>query len=241
MSATRPHALVIGGSLGGLCAGVCLRAAGWRVNIFERSQGVMDDRGAGIVLQSETLNLLEGLKLATCAEISVESHERQYLNKDGGIRSKEGGIYSSGASRQFMTSWGSLFNSLRRGFPDEDYHAGFKLVQFRPEESRVIAEFENGSEETGSLLVGGDGAWSTVRQQLLPELSAEYAGYVAWRWTRIREGCANLVTQDLPRQIHVLPDAAQPHPLLCDSRRGWRRRRRRAAIELGVVLELSGS
>src|SRR6266852_3179675 len=83
----KPRALVIGGSLGGLCAGVCLRAAGWRVSIFERSPGLMDDRGAGIVLQSEVLNLLEGLKLATCADISVESRERQYLNKDGSVAS----------------------------------------------------------------------------------------------------------------------------------------------------------
>jgi len=181
MSPTRPHALVIGGSLGGLCAGVCLRAAGWRVSIFERSQGVMDDRGAGIVLQSEMLNLLEGLKLATCADIAVESRERQYLNKSGGIRSKEGGIHSSRPSRQFMTSWGALLNSLRRRFPDEDYHAGFKLIRFCAKESRLVAEFENGREGTGSLLVGGDGAWSTVRQQMLPELSPEYAGYVAWR------------------------------------------------------------
>src|SRR6266571_4667120 len=108
----KPLALVIGGSLGGLCAGVCLRAAGWRVSIFERSPGLMDDRGAGIVLQSEVLNLLEGLKLTTRAEISVESGERQYLNQDGSVA-------SSGFSRQFMTSWGALFNSLRRGFPDK--------------------------------------------------------------------------------------------------------------------------
>ena len=52
----KPRALVIGGSLGGLCAGVCLRAAGWCVSIFERSTGLMDDRGAGIVLQFEVLN-----------------------------------------------------------------------------------------------------------------------------------------------------------------------------------------
>jgi hypothetical protein len=60
----------------------------------------------------------------------VESRDRQYLNKDGGIRSKEGGIHSSWPSRQLMTSWGPLFNSLRRGFPNEDYHAGFRLVRF---------------------------------------------------------------------------------------------------------------
>ena len=169
-----PRALVVGGSLGGLCAGVCLRAAGWRVSIFERSPGLMDDRGAGIVLQSEVLQLLEGLKLATRAGISVESRERQYLNKDGSVG-------SSGVSRQFMTSWGALFNSLRKGFPDGDYHTGFKLVDFSAGEREVTARFENGREETGDLLVGGDGAWSTVRQRLLPKIAPEYAGYVAWR------------------------------------------------------------
>jgi 2-polyprenyl-6-methoxyphenol hydroxylase-like FAD-dependent oxidoreductase len=171
---SKPCALVIGGSFGGLCAGVCLRAAGWRVSIFERSPGLMDDRGAGIVLQSEALNLLEGLKLAARADISVESRERQYLNKDGSVG-------SSGVSQQFMTSWGALFNSLRRGFPDDNYHTGFKLVNFTSGEREVTARFENGREETGDLLIGGDGAWSAVRQQLLPKIAPEYAGYVAWR------------------------------------------------------------
>jgi 2-polyprenyl-6-methoxyphenol hydroxylase-like FAD-dependent oxidoreductase len=44
-----------------------------------------------------------------------------------------------------------------------------------------MARFENRHEEIGDLLVGGDGAWSAVRQQLLPEIAPEYAGYVAWR------------------------------------------------------------
>jgi len=134
----------------------------------------MDDRGAGIVLQSEVLTLLEGLKLATCADISVESRDRQYLNKDGGV-------YSSGPSQQSMTSWGALFNSLRRGFPNGDFHVGFKLLNFIADEDQVTAQFENGRKETGELLVGGDGAWSAVRQQLLPKIAPEYAGYVAWR------------------------------------------------------------
>jgi len=171
---SKPHALVVGGSLGGLCAGVCLRAAGWRVSIFERSPGLMDDRGAGIVLQSEVLNLLEGLKLTTREDISVESCERQYLSQDGSVA-------SAGESQQFMTSWGVLFNCLRRGFPDEDFHNGFKLVNFAAGEEQVLARFENGHEEAGDLLVGGDGAWSAVRLQLLPEIAPEYAGYVAWR------------------------------------------------------------
>src|SRR5260221_12795378 len=106
----KPRALVIGGSLGGLCAGVCLRAAGWRVSIFERSPGLMDDRGAGIVLQSEMLELLERLKPASRANISVESRERQYLSQNGGG-------HSSGQIQTSMPSWGALFNNLRRAFP----------------------------------------------------------------------------------------------------------------------------
>jgi 2-polyprenyl-6-methoxyphenol hydroxylase-like FAD-dependent oxidoreductase len=102
---SKPRALIIGGSLGGLCAGGCLRAAGWQVSLFERSPGLMDDRGAGIVLQSEVLTLLEGLRLTTHAAICVKSSERQHLNKDGSFA-------SSGESQQFMTSWGALFNSL---------------------------------------------------------------------------------------------------------------------------------
>src|SRR5258708_4943614 len=170
----KPRALVIGGSLRGLCAGVCLRAVCWGVGIFGGLPGLIDGRGAGIVLQSEVLNLLEGLKLATRANISVESLERQYLKKDGSVA-------SSGDSQQFMTSWGALFNSLRLGFPDDDFHSGFKLVNFTAEEKQVMARFENGREETGNLLVGGDGAWSAVRQKLLPKIAPEYAGYVAWR------------------------------------------------------------
>ncbi len=78
---------------------------------------------------------------------------RQYLNQSGGV-------FDSGASRQFMSSWGALFNSLRRGFPGADYHAGFNLVKFTAGKRAVTAAFDHGREATGSLLVGGGGAWS---------------------------------------------------------------------------------
>jgi hypothetical protein len=42
----------------GLAAGLELRAAGLRVSVHERSERVLDDRGAGIVMQSDTQQLL---------------------------------------------------------------------------------------------------------------------------------------------------------------------------------------
>ena len=49
-STTRPRALVIGGSLGGLFAATSLRAIGWDVDVFERSPHDLDSRGGGVVL-----------------------------------------------------------------------------------------------------------------------------------------------------------------------------------------------
>src|ERR1700680_2051648 len=44
------QAVVIGGSLGGLFAGLLLRSIGWDVDIYERSPHDLDSRGGGIVL-----------------------------------------------------------------------------------------------------------------------------------------------------------------------------------------------
>jgi len=44
-----------------------------------------------------------------------------------------------------------------------------------------MARFDGGREVVCDLLVGADGPGSTVRQQLLPSVRSEYAGYVAWR------------------------------------------------------------
>jgi 2-polyprenyl-6-methoxyphenol hydroxylase-like FAD-dependent oxidoreductase len=52
------RALIVGGSLGGLMSGIELRAAGVVVSIHERSDRVLDDRGAGIVMQPGTLGIL---------------------------------------------------------------------------------------------------------------------------------------------------------------------------------------
>jgi hypothetical protein len=49
------QAVVIGGSLGGLFAGLLLRSIRWDVDIYERSPHDLDSRGGGIVLQPEVL------------------------------------------------------------------------------------------------------------------------------------------------------------------------------------------
>ena len=47
------HALVIGGSMSGLFAGLLLRRAGISAEIYERVEAELTGRGAGIVTQPE--------------------------------------------------------------------------------------------------------------------------------------------------------------------------------------------
>ena len=49
---TAPKVIVVGGSLGGLFNAIALRSLGCEVDVFEKSSGLMKDRGAGIVFMS---------------------------------------------------------------------------------------------------------------------------------------------------------------------------------------------
>ena len=53
-----PRALIVGGSMAGLCAGLFLKQRGWSVDIYERSSEQLTSRGAGIVSHPELLALL---------------------------------------------------------------------------------------------------------------------------------------------------------------------------------------
>lgn len=53
------RAVVAGGSIGGLCAGLALHGSGAAVDVFERNSGPMESRGAGIVVQHELLEILQ--------------------------------------------------------------------------------------------------------------------------------------------------------------------------------------
>ncbi|HEX8479797.1 MAG TPA: FAD binding domain-containing protein [Telluria sp.] len=169
-----PRALIIGGSLGGLFTAVSLRKIGWRVDVFERSPHALDSRGGGLVLQPDVLNVFDFAGLARNAPLAVPSGDRIYLDS-------RGNVVQRGWQPQTQTSWNMLYTTMRGSLPDDCVHAGETLASFAQEGGQVRARFASGRIETGDLLVGADGARSTVRELLLPGSHPTYAGYVAWR------------------------------------------------------------
>src|SRR6202140_3485394 len=168
------RATIVGGSLTGLAAGILLRKIGWEVNIFERSPQSLSDRGAEIVLQQETLELLRLWGAKGDGDVGVMLTYRKYLDANGSV-------VSSDRMPQLMTSWGLLYSWFKQSFPAEDYHLGHEFDSMRQDGSSVTAHFKGGMEIKADLLVAADGFRSSIRGLLLPEIQPEYAGYVAWR------------------------------------------------------------
>ncbi|MGJ3248701.1 MAG: FAD binding domain-containing protein [Elainellaceae cyanobacterium] len=174
MNATGNRAIIIGGSLGGLFSGTLLRSIGWQVDVYERSPHALDSRGGGVVLQPDVVEAFQRAGVAYEPPLGVVAQERYYLKRDGSIAQRM-------PMRQTLTSWNLLYGSMRRHFPTEHYHQGKNLVNIQQNDKRVTAIFADGTSATGDLLIGADGANSTVRQLLLPTYEPRYAGYVAYR------------------------------------------------------------
>ncbi|WP_199490973.1 FAD binding domain-containing protein [Marinobacter vulgaris] len=177
----KPRAIIVGGSLAGLFNAIMLRSIGWQVDIFERTPHALESRGGGIVLQPEVELAFELAGLKDYPDLGVVSHERLFLNDDGSIAQRMHG-------QQTLTSWPMLYNTMRNAIPDDNYHLNSRLVSVSEEDdSKVTAVFEDGRVVTGDLLIGADGVNSTVRSLMLPGITPDYAGYVAWRGL-VKEG-----------------------------------------------------
>src|SRR6266446_5771201 len=144
---TAPKVVVIGGSLGGLFNAIALRSLGCEVEVFEKSSGLMKDRGAGIVFQQEVAEFLTRYKVAPLEAVVVPVRTRRYLAADGSV-SQEGPM------PQAMTSWDLLHRKLRAAFGDDHYHVGVQLIGFETSHDKVTVGFEGGREEICDLLIG---------------------------------------------------------------------------------------
>ena len=200
-----PKVAVVGGSLGGVTAGLVLRDLGCDAHVFERSRSVLEERGAGIAVLDATVRYLVEHGIADLNRICTSTHWLRYLHPDGSVQHEVRRPYR-------FSSWNSIYRILIGCLGDERYHLASELVRFDPQEDSVRTEFVDGSSSAWDMLVGADGIGSTVRQQLLPEVEPRYAGYVAWRGTvaesllspLTRRALDDAITYQLLPNSHIL-------------------------------------
>jgi 2-polyprenyl-6-methoxyphenol hydroxylase-like FAD-dependent oxidoreductase len=184
--ATQRRALVIGGSMSGLLAGIMLRLRGWAVDMFERVGSELTGRGAGIVAQPELIAHLNRIGLDT-RDLGLAMSKRKILDQSGRV-------IAASECPQIFTSWERAYRLLRDAFPPAHYHRGIGLKAFEQNSRHIVAHMSDDRTIEADVLIGADGLRSTVRQQCLSDIGPLYAGYMAWRGL--------LAESAIPSEIH---------------------------------------
>ena len=174
MATSARRALVIGGSLGGLFAAHLLRSEGWDTRVFERNPEDLTGRGAGLSTHPQLLDILQRIGIDFDATMGVTLDRIIFFDASGRVLVEE-------STARLMSSWGRLYRALRDPLPAASYRLGMSLIRVEQDARAVTAVFANGERFEGELLVGADGGRSTVREQFLPDVAPQSAGYVAWR------------------------------------------------------------
>ncbi len=175
-------ALVIGGGIGGLSAGIALRQAGSDVELFERAPAIREV-GAGISLWPNALDVLDAIGVG--ARVRALGHAQG----DGRLMTSSGKtlidmsmsvIEEAGGAPVLMLHRASLIDALRAGF-EGPVRLGHELADVRQVRDRVRATFTNGATAEGDVLIGADGWRSAVRARIFPGARPEFVGYSGLR------------------------------------------------------------
>ncbi|MFZ0191862.1 MAG: FAD-dependent monooxygenase [Streptosporangiaceae bacterium] len=151
---------VVGGSLVGLSAAIALSRLGMDVTVFERSPARAIDGGGGL-----------GVDVALLRQVTGIGEEPPVLH----------GIDRDTTAWHVLQGWLEAHAERR---PGVTVHRGTQVTAVHSgsddQPARVVTE--DGGERRADVVIGADGARSTVRAAVAPESpDARYAGVLLWR------------------------------------------------------------
>lgn len=217
--------LVAGGGIGGLAAALALAREGFRVRIFEQG-AEFREIGAGIQLGPNVYRMFERLGLHDAIE-GWSAHPDNLVMMDA-LTGDEVARLPVGGDAYRQRFGGYMYGVIHRG----DLHQVFldacraesaielnvsrKVVSYAERDDRVLLHLEGGETIEGCALIGCDGLWSSVRQQLLGDGAPRVSGHIAYRAVLPRAE----VPQDLWQNNVVLWAGPKTHLVHYPLRRG---------------------
>ncbi|GAA3741447.1 FAD-dependent monooxygenase [Salinactinospora qingdaonensis] len=182
----QPHAVVIGGGVGGLAAGAALYQRGWAVTVCERAPA-LDPVGAGLAVAPNGLRALDALGVGDSVR------ERSAVQGVAGLRRQDGrwllrttvGYMRRRLGDELVVLLRSeLIAALASCLPAGALHTATTVTSVDPGDTRRPARVGTGSGElTADLVVAADGLRSSVRPELFLEHPGPvYAGFTSWRF-----------------------------------------------------------
>ena len=208
--------VVAGGGIGGLAAALAASRAGCDVRLLERA-AAFSEVGAGVQLGPNVTRVLHAWGLSDALKsVAAFPARLQVRNAEGGQLLGELPLGEAMASR-----YGAPYATLHRAdlhgvliealqpHSDIKTHAGRALQSFSQSAEAVRLRTATGPDIECDALIGADGLWSTVRQQMLGDGLPRRTGHLAYR-ALIPQATlpsplrTNDVTVWLGRQMHVV-------------------------------------
>ena len=184
----RQPVLVAGGGIGGLAAALACARAGLSVQLFERSPAFAEV-GAGVQLGPNVTRLLRAWGLQTGLQ-AVAAYPENLVIRSADTGAELGRLR---LGSQVRARYGASYATIHRAdlqallLQAVQGEAGVALSLdqavsgFTQDTTGVSLHHTDGHQTPGALLIGADGLWSRVRQQLLGDGAPRLTGHQAYR------------------------------------------------------------
>ncbi|MBA4788722.1 MAG: FAD-dependent monooxygenase [Rhizobiales bacterium] len=178
---------ICGGGLGGVSAAIGLASLGFDVDVFEKAP-LLRATGAGLNLWPNAGRAIYGLGLRERYDaISVKLD--RYLGFDA-----EGQPLFNVETKDWPDTYGapsvgvyrlSLSTMLAEAFGMEKIKFGHEVKSVEDKGDRAVCHFTNGESYECDVLIGADGIYSTIREQMIGGVTFRPNDHHAFRWRAV--------------------------------------------------------
>jgi salicylate hydroxylase len=195
--------VIAGAGIGGLTAALALAGRGFRVIVLEKAER-LEEVGAGLQLSPNASRILVSLGLGDrLGERAVTPEAVSIMSARAGGELLRLPLGEAAAKRAGAPYWvvhradlQAVLAGAVRDHPDIELRLGASYEDAAVDAGGLTVIHRRGGSRHGDparALIGADGIWSAVRQQLFPQLQPRFSGLVAWRGT--------LETAHLPKEL----------------------------------------
>ncbi|KAF9374045.1 hypothetical protein CPC16_001521, partial [Podila verticillata] len=166
----KPKVMIVGAGIGGVTLALLLHKANIPFSLFERAKEVKPLGKFGPINWSIDDSIISEFKdigkPTDLLQIFNDDLEPEFVMDFTERTTLTGG-------QEFIVARPDLYDLLLRQIPKENIYMGKKVLSMIQSENGALIRCSDGTTYEGDILVGADGAYSAVRQQLFKNLKKE--------------------------------------------------------------------